>query len=184
MGGFCLLWPKSVVLDEWKEYGENSESVIFDRTNWYRQLFIFHKVVKRPTLLLGWISGRAAMACEKLKDEEILEDIKEHIFKEIVHIGHHSLRYPEIKAVHVSRGTYSYRTISADKEEISPKDLAEPLLISKMINKKEVKCPRVLFAGEATDFTRYGTMDGAMQSGKREAKRIYKYLNSISESDD
>ena len=35
----------------------------------------------------GWISGRAAMACEKLKDEEILEDIKEHIFKEIVHTG-------------------------------------------------------------------------------------------------
>ena len=52
-----------------------------------------------------------------------------------------------------------------------------------MINKKEVKCPRVLFAGEATDFTRYGTMDGAMQSGKREAKRIYEYLKSISESD-
>ena len=110
-----MLWPKSVVIDEWKEYGENSESVIFDRTNWYRQLFIFHKVVKRPTLLLGkylskqclmciciahakilyifynfclgWISGRAAMACEKLKDEEILEDIREHIFKGIVHKG-------------------------------------------------------------------------------------------------
>ena len=80
------------------------------------------------------------------------------------------------------RGTYSYRTIYADKEGISPKDLAEPLFISKMINKKEVKCPRVLFAGEATDFTRYGTMDGAMQSGKREAKRIYDYLKLISES--
>ena len=35
----------------------------------------------------GWISGRAAMACEKLKDEEILEDIREHIFKEIVNKG-------------------------------------------------------------------------------------------------
>ena len=80
------------------------------------------------------------------------------------------------------RGTYSYRTIYADKEGISPNNLAEPLLISKMINKKEVKCPRVLFAGEATDFTRYGTMDGAMQSGKREAKRIYDYLKLISES--
>ena len=64
--------------------------------------------------------------------------------------------------------------------EISPKDLAEPLLISKDVNGKEVKCPRVLFAGEATDFTRYGTMDGAMQSGKREAKRISDYLKLIS----
>lgn len=80
------------------------------------------------------------------------------------------------------RGTYSYRTISADLHEISPKDLAEPLLISKDVNGQEVKCPRVLFAGEATDYTRYGTMDGAMQSGKREAKRINDYLKLISNS--
>ena len=78
------------------------------------------------------------------------------------------------------RGTYSYRTISADLHEISPKNLAEPLSISKDLNGKVVKCPQVLFAGEATDFTRYGTMDGAMQSGKREAKRIYDYLKSVS----
>ena len=52
-GGFCLLWPKSVLLDEWQEYGESSESIIFDRSNWYRQLTIFHKVVRKPTLLLG-----------------------------------------------------------------------------------------------------------------------------------
>ena len=69
-------------------------------------------------------------------------------------------------------------------KHISPKNLAEPLLISKVINEKEVKCPRVLFAGEATDFTRYGTMDGAMQSGKREAKRLHDYLKSISNNSD
>ena len=45
-------------------------------------------------------------------------------------------------------------------KDISPKNLAEPLFMFKVINEKEVKCPRVLFAGEATDFTRYGTGNG------------------------
>ena len=58
--------------------------------------------------------------------------------------------------------------------------MAEPLSVSSCINGFEVKCPRVMFAGEATDFSRYGTIDGAMQSGKREAERISKYLNVIS----
>ena len=52
--------------------------------------------------------------------------------------------------------------------------------MSRFINGCEVKCPRVLFAGEATDVSRYGTMDGAMQSGKREAERISKYLKIFS----
>ena len=33
-----------------------------------------------------------------------------------------------------------------------------------------------MFAGEATEFSRYGTVDGAMQSGAREAKRLANYL--------
>ena len=62
---------------------------------------------------------------------------------------------------------------------ITPNDLAMPLSISKVVNGDKIDCPKVLFAGEATDFTRYGTMDGAMQSGKREADRIFKYLEKI-----
>ena len=52
-GGFCLLWPKTVVIDEWFENGGDPELTLFDRTNWYRQLFIFHKVVTQPTMLQG-----------------------------------------------------------------------------------------------------------------------------------
>ena len=81
------------------------------------------------------------------------------------------------------RGTYSYRTISADTLNVSPKNLAEPLSTSKIIEGCEVQCPRVLFAGEATDTSRYGTMDGAMQSGKREAERLYRYLKTVPKQD-
>ena len=62
---------------------------------------------------------------------------------------------------------------------ITPKDLSEPLTTTKCINGYEVKCPRVLFAGEATESSRYGTLDGAMLSGKREAERISTYLKTI-----
>ena len=65
-------------------------------------------------------------------------------------------------------------------QNVTPNNLAEPLFLSSFVNGREVKCPRVLFAGEATDISRYGTMDGAMQSGKREAQRISKYLKVIS----
>ena len=65
---------------------------------------------------------------------------------------------------------------------ITPNDLAKPLSIEKFVNGDKIDCPKVLFAGEATDFTRYGTMDGAMQSGKREADRIFEYLEKISQN--
>ena len=57
--------------------------------------------------------------------------------------------------------------------------MAEPLTITKFIEGNEVKCPRILFAGEATESSRYGTLDGAMLSGKREAERIATYLNQF-----
>merc|ERR1719479_358169 len=107
-----------------------------------------------------------------------MEDIRKHIFAEIVHKRINPIQYPELKTVHVSRwscneyirGAYSYRTVSADVQNVTPNNLAEPLFLSSFVNGREVKCPRVLFAGEATDISRYGTMDGAMQSGKREAE--------------
>ena len=33
----------------------------------------------------GWLTGRAAIACELLADSEIMEDIQKHIFDEILH---------------------------------------------------------------------------------------------------
>ena len=80
------------------------------------------------------------------------------------------------------KGTYSYRTIGVDALGITPNDLAKPLSIEKFVNGDKIDCPKVLFAGEATDFTRYGTMDGAMQSGKQQADRIFEYLEKISQN--
>ena len=76
------------------------------------------------------------------------------------------------------KGAYSYRTISADRLNISPKDLAKPLTITEHYNGKEEQCPKILFAGEATEFTRYGTLDGAMMSAAREAKRLANFLDT------
>lgn len=63
------------------------------------------------------------------------------------------------------RGSYSYRSIETEKWNVSPLDLARPLVNQKG---KEV----VLFAGEASHPYYYSTVHGAIETGFREADRI------------
>lgn len=63
------------------------------------------------------------------------------------------------------RGSYSYRGMEAERGNVSPADLARPLVNSEG---KEV----VLFAGEATHPYYYSTVHGAIETGFREAQRI------------
>ncbi|XP_042240426.1 peroxisomal N(1)-acetyl-spermine/spermidine oxidase-like isoform X2 [Homarus americanus] len=74
-----------------------------------------------------------------------------------------------------TRGSYSsYITVSGAKAGIHHRDqLAVPLTNSKG---KAV----VVWAGEHTHNTRYGTVDGAMDTGKREALRIVSLIKSSS----
>ena len=63
------------------------------------------------------------------------------------------------------RGTYSFRGINATLLGVSPKDLERPLQNS---NGRTV----LQFAGEATSFSQYSTVHGAIATGWREAQRI------------
>ena len=63
-----------------------------------------------------------------------------------------------------SKGVYSYRNQSSDLKGITNKDLSNPIYVN--------GCPRILFAGEATDSDHYGTVHGAMCSSVREVERL------------
>ena len=61
-------------------------------------------------------------------------------------------------------GAVSYQTVESVKNKVSWDDLAEPV----SFNGK----PRLLFSGEATSTCCYGSVNGAVLSGFREANRI------------
>lgn len=63
------------------------------------------------------------------------------------------------------RGTYSYRSLKSDELNVYAEDLAEPILTSN-------GNLALQFAGEATHSKYYSTVNGAIESGWREAQRI------------
>ena len=65
----------------------------------------------------------------------------------------------------MNAGSYSYRPPICDNNNIGPWTLAAPVLDLQGRSK-------LLFAGEATDTSHYGTVTGAMVSGCREADRL------------
>ena len=63
------------------------------------------------------------------------------------------------------RGSYSYRSMASDQMNVWASDLAKPVVDSD-------GNIRILFAGEATHSEMYSTVQGAVESGYREADRI------------
>ena len=91
-----------------------------------------------------------------------------------------SLPYPV--SAHVSKwtedeftkGCYTYISCQSSVQDIV--NLAEPLYHT---SHNGDLLPRVLFAGEATSTAQYATMNGAFESGVREAKRIIELVEKF-----
>lgn len=62
-------------------------------------------------------------------------------------------------------GSYSYHSVRGDQLQTSRADLAAPVLGAAGI-------PVLQFAGEATDAHRFATVNGAIETGWREAQRL------------
>ncbi|OXU22093.1 hypothetical protein TSAR_012831 [Trichomalopsis sarcophagae] len=132
---------------------------------WFRKIYSFTKL--SDTLLLGWISGKAAEYMEGLASEEVarvctgilrsfLNDPFVPAPKACVHTSWHSQPY--------TRGSYTAMAVGASQLDIEC--LAEPLA------GPESSKLRLAFAGEHTHSSFYSTVHGAYLSGRTAAQAV------------
>lgn len=154
---FCLLWRA-------EELSELRKSDYY----WLESVFGFFRVASQPQLLLGWVIGPDARHMETLPEAEVLTALQ-WLFKKFL-----TFEVPTPKRFLRTRwysnpnfrGSYSFHTLRADEARIGFADLAAPL-----VDEKNGK-PLLQFAGEATHPHFYSTVNGAVESGWREAQRL------------
>lgn len=133
---------------------------------WFRKIYSFIKISE--TLLLGWISGRAAEYVEKLSTTEVAEvcttilrrflnDPFVPTPKNCLCTTWHSQPY--------TRGSYTAMAVGASQLDI--RSLAEPLVQEK--TEDETVKILVAFAGEHTHSSFYSTVHGAYLTGRTAA---------------
>ncbi|KAL5280242.1 hypothetical protein ACFFRR_004299 [Megaselia abdita] len=158
--GFTILW-KEKDLEELRktEYA------------WVEGIFGFFTVNYQPNVLSGWAVGETALQIEKLPKSKQLEGIM-YIVRKI--LSNTNIPQPidfittAWNSNPFARGSYSHRSMDTEAFDTGASDLAEPIL-------GENQKPVLMFAGEATHSYYYSTVHGAIESGWREADRIYEY---------
>ncbi|XP_076134099.1 polyamine oxidase (exo-N4-amino) 1 [Alosa pseudoharengus] len=151
---------------------ETPASLSTDATQWQRNIQLF--TVMRPRekfghVLIGWCSGNVARHVETLTEAQLSAAItcNFRMFmrnpcipcpKRVLRTQWHSEAF--------IRGAYTY--IPAGVDAVIMDKLAHPLS-SRKIPTEDLQ---VLFAGEATMKNLYGTVQGALLSGYREAERL------------
>jgi len=112
-----------------------------------------------PNILVAWVTGEAAAQVEQLTEAELISGMEELLS------AFFNCNFPQLVSARVTgwgknpltRGSYSF--LSNRSLPCSPACLAEPV-------------GGLLFAGEATHSSYFGTVHGALDSGRREAERI------------
>lgn len=170
-------WPEEVKNFNflWTGDEKNDFAQCLDTGRWVTDITGFFFVENQPRMLCAWVHGNAAKEMEKSSDETVITSTYNLLNK---FLGKHFV-IPKPEAVarshwysdNYSLGSYSYRTLVSDNENVSSIDLAEPIL-------DDAKKLRVLFAGEATHPGYFSSTHGAVETGIREAKRILDYLSS------
>ncbi|XP_062550562.1 spermine oxidase-like [Armigeres subalbatus] len=155
--GFAMLWNEQDLNDL-----RNSDK------SWIEGVASFFVPEYQPNLLVGWVHGKDARTMEKLSESDVIEGLLFVLKKFLV-----KFNIPEPKSFTRStwytnrnfRGSYSSRSMKSDALNAKAADLAQPLLNS-------LQLPVVQFAGEATHPQYYSTVQGAIESGWREADRL------------
>jgi len=161
--GFNLPMERSAS-GEWKLSARREEGNDLLRESIW---FVNYLPVTGEPLLIAMISGELASIMECMEDSDKIARVLASLG---VMYGHDSVKGLTHTAVShwsldpLSRGSYSYARhsgVQAEDAELLTRPVAG----------------RILFAGEATSSTRYGYMDGALESGRREAARVSSILS-------
>ncbi|KAI5610180.1 hypothetical protein C0J50_5533, partial [Silurus asotus] len=154
---------------------DSVSSVHTDQAQWLKHLQIF--TVMRPkekfgNVLIGWCPSDVADLIETMPEKELTSAITEHIrmFTGDPHIPPpKTVLRTEWRSNCFTSGVCSFLPVNVDALVMDV--LAQPLVGTRNPNKEL----QVLFAGEATIKSLYGTVQGAWLSGHREAERLLQY---------
>nr|XP_027234645.1 peroxisomal N(1)-acetyl-spermine/spermidine oxidase-like [Penaeus vannamei] len=143
--------------------------------DWLYGVVAIESVYNQPSVLAMFIMGEYSRKMEKLPEDTV----KEHVLSLLRRVTRQDVPTPTFfnrttwGSNPWTRGSYSsFVSVGGTKAGLLRREaLATPIANA---NRKTV----LTWAGEHTHNTRYGTVDGAMATGKREAHRILSILNA------
>lgn len=156
----------SEVMLLWDDRGISEDERQDMSKSWHRKIYSFTKLT--DTLLLGWISGKAAEHMETLSTTQVadacttilrkfLNDPFVPVPKSCICTSWHSQEF--------SRGSYTAMAVGASQLDIEA--LAEPIY-----SPQEKKKILIAFAGEHTHSSFYSTVHGAYLTGRTAAQSL------------
>ena len=155
--GYSFLWTQSDLNDI---RGTNKE--------WLEGIFSFFIVDAHPNVLSGFIAGKQIKLFEQLSDEQVMEDciwlFEKFLSKSVSITKPISIKTTKWMTNENFLGSYSYLSTATAKMNVTPMDLAKPLM-------SNAQKPCIMFAGEATHHIT-GFAHGAIETGWREGQRI------------
>ena len=130
----------------------------------------FYRVDRFPHEIEGLIAGKNLAQFELLDDMKVLNDSVWMLEKFLAKPLPRPINIVKTKWLTRDNyyGSYSYRSIAADRNGIIPSHIGQSIL-------NAASKPTVLFAGEATDDAFSSNAHGAVSSGWRVAKELIKY---------
>lgn len=149
--------------------------------SFFRCLLGIEVVATMPNTVVAWIGGPKAAESEVLPEEELLEYMWEFIkfctgipIPKPIALIRHTWVVDEYY-----RGTYTFRSMKANRKGYSHHDLIEPVWKYLKKGYGNIKFPGIMFAGEGTSEDHYSTAHGAFETGQREADRIIDVYEGI-----
>lgn len=130
----------------------------------------FNRVDFYDNILQGWVYGTTTEAFELLTDEKLINDsmwLLEKFMDQSLPRPKDMRRTKWLTSKNFL-GAGSFLSMASENTESTPMDLAKSL-------SNNIKCPKILFAGEATHDKYTGSSNGAIKSGWRAADEVLKY---------
>ncbi|KAI4496171.1 hypothetical protein M0802_008038 [Mischocyttarus mexicanus] len=156
----------SEVMLLWDDRGLSDEDRQDLSKTWFRKIYSFIKI--SDTLLLGWISGKAAEYMEQLSTTEVSEVctsiLRRFLNDPFVPAPKNCLR-TSWHSQPLTCGSYTAMAVGASQVDI--KSLAEPLILQDQPSKI-----MITFAGEHTHSSFYSTVHGAYLTGRTAAQLL------------
>ncbi|XP_023247477.1 peroxisomal N(1)-acetyl-spermine/spermidine oxidase [Copidosoma floridanum] len=154
----------SEVMLLWDDGCISSEEQSNLKKSWFRKIYSFIKISE--TILLGWISGKAAVHMESLSENEVSQVctniLRSFLNDPFVPFPRRCI-YTNWYSEPYSCGSYTAMAVGASQADIQT--ISEPLTVDNDPSKV-----KVAFAGEHTHLSFYSTVHGAYLSGRTAAQ--------------